>query len=47
MKPNEADEIAKENSGAWNSPYVGVNAGTSFGATVGKDVLIPLGLLGQ
>jgi len=47
LKPNEADEIAKENSGAWNSPYVGVNAGAIFGATVGKDVLIPLGLLGQ
>jgi hypothetical protein len=43
IKPNETDEIAKENSGAWSSLYVGVNAGTSFEATVGKNVLIPLG----
>lgn len=43
LKANDADEIAKENNSGWNGSYVGVNAGTSFGATVGKNVVIPLG----
>ena len=43
LKPNETDETVKGNNGDWKSLYVGVNAGTSFGATVWKNVLITLG----
>ena len=39
----EADDKSTKNSSGWNGSYVGVNAGTSFGATAGTNVVIPLG----
>ena len=43
----EADDKTKKNDSGWNGSYVGVNAGTSFGATAGTNVVIPLGLSDQ
>lgn len=43
IKQSDADEAVKENNGRWNGSYLGVNAGTNFGATAGKNILIPLG----
>lgn len=43
----EAEDKTKKNDSGWNGSYVGVNAGTSFGATAGTNVVIPLGLSDQ
>lgn len=43
ITPKEADDKATKNGSGWNGSYVGVNAGTSFGATAGTNVVIPLG----
>jgi hypothetical protein len=43
ITPKEADDKTTTNGSGWNGSYVGVNAGTSFGATAGTNVVIPLG----
>jgi hypothetical protein len=43
ITPKEADDKDTQKSSGWNGSYVGVNAGTSFGATVGTNLVIPLG----
>lgn len=46
IKPQETpskDEGAK----GWNGSYVGVNAGTGFGATAGTNVVVPFGADGN
>jgi len=43
ITPKEADDKNTKNGSGWNGSYVGVNAGTSFGATAGTNVVIPLG----
>ena len=43
ITPKEADAKATKNGSGWNGSYVGVNAGTSFGATAGTNVVVPLG----
>ena len=43
ITPKEADDKDTQKSSGWNGSYVGVNAGTSFGATAGTNLVIPLG----
>ncbi len=43
ITPKEADDKTTNNGNSWNGSYVGVNAGTSFGATAGTNLVIPLG----
>jgi hypothetical protein len=43
ITPKEADDKNTQKSSGWNGSYVGVNAGTSFGATAGTNLVIPLG----
>jgi hypothetical protein len=43
LQPKEADDRNSPKVSGWNGSYVGVNAGTSFGATAGTNVVIPLG----
>jgi hypothetical protein len=43
LLPKEADDKNSQKASGWNGSYVGVNAGTSFGATTGTNVVIPLG----
>lgn len=43
ITPKEADDKNTNNGSGWNGSYVGVNAGTSFGATAGTNVVVPLG----
>ena len=43
ITPKEADDKTTTNGSGWNGSYVGVNAGTSFGATAGTNLVIPLG----
>ena len=46
IKPQEAP--AKDSDGnGWNGAYVGVNAGRSFGATAGTNVVVPFGTSGK
>jgi hypothetical protein len=47
ITPKEADDKATKNGSGWNGSYVGVNAGTSFGATAGTNVVVPLGSSNQ
>lgn len=42
ITPKETDDKTNKNGSGWNGSYVGVNAGTSFGATAGTNVVIPL-----
>ena len=43
ITPKEADDKTTTNGSGWNGSYVGLNAGTSFGATAGTNLVIPLG----
>ena len=43
ITPKEANDKTSKNGSGWNGSYVGVNAGTSFGATAGTNLVIPLG----
>ena len=43
ITPKEEDDRSSKNGSGWGGSYVGVNAGTSFGATAGTNVVIPLG----
>ncbi len=43
LQPKEEANKTTKNGSGWNGSYVGVNAGTSFGATAGTNVVIPLG----
>ena len=43
VQSKEAADKNTQKSSGWNGSYVGVNAGTSFGATAGTNVVIPLG----
>ena len=47
LQPREADDKNSQKASGWNGSYVGVNAGTSFGATTGTNVVIPLGSDGE
>ena len=42
LTPKEADDKNTPKESRWNGSYVGVNAGTSFGATAGTNVVLPL-----
>ena len=43
ITPKEADDKTNKDGSGWNGSYVGVNAGTSFGATAGTNMVVPLG----
>jgi hypothetical protein len=43
ITPKEPDDKTTKNGSGWNGSYVGVTAGTSFGATAGTNLVIPLG----
>ena len=43
ITPKEAEDKTNQNGSGWNGSYLGVNAGTSFGATAGTNVVVPLG----
>ncbi len=43
LQPQEADDKNSQKASGWNGSYVGVNTGTSFGATAGTNLVIPLG----
>jgi hypothetical protein len=43
LQPKEADDKNAHKRSGWNGSYVGMNAGTSFGATAGTNLIIPLG----
>ena len=43
LQPKEADDKNAQKGSGWNGSYVGMNAGTSFGATAGTNLVIPLG----
>lgn len=43
LHPKGADDKNTQKGNSWNGSYVGVNAGTSFGATAGTNMVIPLG----
>lgn len=43
IQPKEEDAAKNHNLSGWNGSYVGVNAGTSFGANAGTNLVIPLG----
>ena len=48
IKPQEAARLpGVADANGWNGPYVGVNAGGSFGATAGSNVVVPFGTSGQ
>jgi hypothetical protein len=44
ITPKEADDKTTTNGSGWNGSCVGVNAGTSFGATAGTNVVVPMGI---
>jgi outer membrane lipoprotein SlyB len=41
IKPQEAPSKDTGGAAGWNGAYVGVNAGRSFGATAGTNVVVP------
>lgn len=43
IESKESDDKSARNGNGWNGSYIGANAGTSFGATVGTNAVIPLG----
>jgi len=43
LQPKEADDQGSQKASGWNGSYLGVTAGTSFGATAGTNLVIPLG----
>ncbi len=43
IAPKEVDDKTINNGSGWNGSYLGVTAGTSFGATAGTNLVIPLG----
>jgi hypothetical protein len=47
ITPKEADDKTSKKGSGWNGSYVGVNAGTSFGATAGTNFVMPLGSDGE
>ena len=42
ITPKEADDKTNKDGSGWNGSYIGVNAGTSFGATAGTNMVVPL-----
>ena len=42
VQSKEADDKNNQKGSGWNGSYVGVNAGTSFGATAGTNLVLPL-----
>lgn len=43
LQPKGEDDKNAQKGSGWNGSYVGVNAGTSFGATAGTNLVVPLG----
>jgi hypothetical protein len=41
--PQEPPSKDSSRAAGWNGNYVGVNAGTGFGATAGTNVVVPFG----
>jgi hypothetical protein len=47
IKPQEAPSQDTGGAVGWSGAYVGVNAGRSFGATAGTNVVVPFGTSGK
>ncbi len=47
IKPQEAPSKDAADGNGWTGAYVGVNAGGSFGATAGTNVVVPIGTSGK
>jgi hypothetical protein len=47
IKPQEAPSKDAADGNGWNGTNVGVNAGGSFGATTGTNVVVPIGTSGK
>ena len=46
ITPQEPPSKETADGAGWNGAYVGVNAGRSFGATAGTNVVVPFGTSG-
>jgi hypothetical protein len=47
ITPQEAPSKETSTGNGWSGAYVGVNAGRSFGATAGTNVVVPFGTSGK